>query len=360
MTGLLEKKYQELVALGRINYDPAQIIALQQLQLLQNQLIARAEFEQKPVFLKWRQPPKCRNLYIFGEVGRGKSMLMDLFYQNCPVSQKRRVHFHAFMLEIHSFVHQWHQKHESDAVSALAQHINNSQQLLCLDEFHVTDIADAMLILRLFGKLIDLGLTVVTTSNYHPSDLYRGGLQRELFLPFIQLLQESADTIQLAGDKDYRRTLQSAVKTRFFSPLNKHASEFTQQHYKQLTNCAPMHPVILEVLGRQLVLSAANDKIVLASFQELCLQPLGPCDYLTIACRFDTLILTGIPRLDAEKRNETKRFITLIDTLYEHKVELICTAEAPLHELHDANGIVDFERTLSRLLEMQSERYATP
>ncbi|MDP3335001.1 MAG: cell division protein ZapE, partial [Methylococcaceae bacterium] len=156
MPGLLEKKYQELVTLGRIDYDPAQLVALQQLQKLQDQLLAHAECKQKLMLRKWRLPPMCRSLYIFGEVGRGKSMLMDLFYQTCPIKQKRRVHFHAFMLEIHNFVHQWHQQHDSDAISALAQHIILTQQLLCLDEFHVTDIADAMLIVRLFGKLIDL------------------------------------------------------------------------------------------------------------------------------------------------------------------------------------------------------------
>jgi cell division protein ZapE len=357
MSGLLENKYQELVMQGRIDYDPAQCVALQQLQKLQDQLLKRAEFKKKSTLQKWRLPPVCRSLYIFGEVGRGKSMLMDLFYQNCPISQKRRVHFHAFMLEIHNFVHHWHQQHDSDAVLALAQHIIKTHQLLCLDEFHVTDIADAMLIVRLFGKLIDLGLTVVTTSNYHPNELYLGGLQRELFLPFIKLLQENTDTIYLAGNKDYRCSQEPAVKTRFYFPLNEHASEFAQQHCKQLTNYAPMHTVTLHVLGRQLVLSAAFAKISLTSFHELCVQPLGPSDYLTIASHFETIILTGIPRLNSELRNETKRFITLIDALYEYKVRLICTAAVPLDELCDTDDVIDFERTHSRLLEMQSARY---
>ncbi|MDP3902948.1 MAG: cell division protein ZapE [Methylococcaceae bacterium] len=357
MPGLLEKKYQELVTLGRIDYDPAQLVALQQLQKLQDQLLAHAECKQKLMLRKWRLPPMCRSLYIFGEVGRGKSMLMDLFYQTCPIKQKRRVHFHAFMLEIHNFVHQWHQQHDSDAISALAQHIILTQQLLCLDEFHVTDIADAMLIVRLFGKLIDLGLTVVTTSNYHPNELYRGGLQRELFLPFIKLLQENTDTIYLSGDKDYRCGQQSAVNTRFYFPLNEHASEFAQQHCKQLTNYAPMHAVRLHVLGRQLVLSAAFAKIAMTSFHELCVQPLGSSDYLTIASHFETIILTDIPRLNSDLRNETKRFITLIDALYEYKVRLICTAAVPLNELCVADDVIDFARTHSRLVEMQSARY---
>jgi cell division protein ZapE len=358
MPGLLKKQYQELVTLGRIDNDPAQIIALQQLQNLQNQLLVCAEFEQKSIFRKLRQPlPQCRSLYIYGEVGRGKSMLMDLFFQHCPIKQKRRVHFHEFMLEIHDFVHRWQQQHSTDAVSALAQHISNSQRLLCLDEFHVTDIADAMLIVRLFGKLIDHGLTLVTTSNYRPSDLYRGGLQRELFLPFIRLLEEHADIIKLSGDKDYRRARQSATNTSFYFPLNDHASEFAQQHFNQLTDFAPMQPATLEVLGRQLELSATHANIALTSFDELCVQPLGPADYLAIASHFNTLILTNIPKLNPEKRNETKRFITLIDALYEYKVKLICTIEVPLHELYDADNVIDFERTLSRLLEMQSEQY---
>lgn len=357
MHGVLEKKYQELVALGHIHYDPAQITALQHLQKLQNQLLACAEFEQHSFRLKWRTPSKCRTLYIFGNVGRGKSMLMDLFYQHCPIKKKRRVHFHAFMLEIHSYIHQWEQRYTSDALPSLAKHLCNSHRLLCLDEFHVTDIADAMLIVRLFSKLFDLGLTVVTTSNSRPSELYLGGLQRELFLPFIKLLQESADIIELSGDNDYRRNQPLATQIRFYFPINEHATKFAQQHFNHLTNNAQIQSVTLQILGRQLVLTTTHANIVMASFQELCINPLGSADYLAIAHQFDTLILTNIPKLNIEKRNEMQRFVTLIDALYEHKVKLICTAEVPLHQLYDANDAIDFKRTLSRLLEMQSDRY---
>jgi len=355
--GLLEKQYQDWVSQGRLDVDPAQIHALKKLQTLQLQLCDQTSFKPKAIMKKWRRPAQCRNIYLFGEVGRGKSMLMNMFFQSCPTQQKRRVHFHAFMLELHNFVHHWQNQGGVDAISALAEHLSSANKLLCLDEFHISDIADAMLIAQLFGKLFESGLAIVTTSNFCPTELYQGGLQRELVLPFIKILQESAEVVELSGTKDYRKAQSPSENNHYYYPLDSQASEFAKQQYNHLTDWAPIQPETIQVLSRQIKLTAVSGNIALASFQELCAQPLGSVDYLVISRHFETLILTNIPKLTPENRNEAKRFITLIDILYEHKVKLICTAEVPLNELYDTEDILDFRRTLSRLFEMQSTQY---
>lgn len=359
-TGLLEKQYNDLAAQGRIQYEPAQITALNRLQNLLDNLLKNVEYEKKSTLHKLfsPKPANFKSLYIFGNVGRGKSMLMDLFYEACPISQKRRVHFHAFMLEVHAFIHQWRRQHNTDAISALAKHIRESELLLCFDEFHVTDIADAMILVRLFNRLFDLGIVVVITSNCHPNELYHDGLQRDLFLPFVGLLKQKADVIELVAEQDYRLSHLHALKTTYYYPLDGLSAAFIRQSYDELTNFAPLKPGILEVLGRKVVLSAVHGNVALTSFEELCMHALGPADYLEIGRRFDIVILAGIPKMTNEKCNEAKRFVTLIDALYEHKVKLICTAEVPAQELYvNGEGAFEFERTVSRLIEMQSEDY---
>lgn len=356
----LEQQYRTLVAQGRIQSEPEQIKALHHLQALLDNLLENAAYQQKSSLRKLihPKPADCQSLYIFGDVGRGKSMLMDLFYETCPIREKRRVHFHAFMLEVHDFVHQWRKRHNSDAIAALAQHIRASEQLLCFDEFHVTDIADAMILMRLFNRLFDLGIVAVMTSNCHPNELYHDGLQRDLFLPFVRLLQQKAAVIELATDRDYRLSHLHALKTTYYFPLDEQAASFIQQSYNELTNIAPLKPGVVEVLGRKVTLTSVHGNIALSSFEELCLQALGPADYLEIGKQFDILILSGIPKLTNEKCNEAKRFVTLIDALYEHKVKLICTAEVPAQELYtNGEGSFEFERTVSRLIDMQSENY---
>ncbi|TRW89676.1 cell division protein ZapE [Candidatus Methylobacter oryzae] len=356
----LEQQYRTLVAQGRIQSEPEQIKALHHLQALLDNLLENAAYQQKSSLRKLihPKPADCQSLYIFGDVGRGKSMLMDLFYEACPIREKRRVHFHAFMLEVHDFVHQWRKRHNSDAIAALAQHIRASEQLLCFDEFHVTDIADAMILMRLFNRLFDLGIVAVMTSNCHPNELYHDGLQRDLFLPFVRLLQQKAAVIELATDRDYRLSHLHALKTTYYFPLDEQAASFIQQSYNELTNIAPLKPGVVEVLGRKVTLTSVHGNIALSSFEELCLQALGPADYLEIGKQFDILILSGIPKLTNEKCNEAKRFVTLIDALYEHKVKLICTAEVPAQELYtNGEGSFEFERTVSRLIDMQSENY---
>jgi cell division protein ZapE len=359
-SGLLAKQYNDLVSQGLIQYEPAQIEALSHLQILLDNLLITVSYQQKsPLYKMVRpKPAALQSLYIFGDVGRGKSMLMDLFYEACPIKQKRRVHFHAFMLEVHSFVHQWRRRHNTDAIAELAKHIKASELLLCFDEFHVTDIADAMILLRLFRKLFELGIVVVITSNCHPSELYHDGLQRDLFLPFVGLLQEKAKVIELVAEQDYRLSHLHALKTAYYYPLDNQAADFIRQSYNELTNFAPMEQGSLEVLGRKVVLSAVHGNIALSSFDELCMSALGPADYLAIGSRFDVLVLADIPKMTREKCNEAKRFVTLIDALYEHKVKLICTAEVPAQELYTTGeGSFEFERTVSRLIEMQSEGY---
>ncbi|MGZ5010482.1 MAG: cell division protein ZapE [Methylobacter sp.] len=359
-TRLLEKQYNDLVAQGHIQYESAQITALKHLQNLLDNVLANFEYEKKSTLHKLflPKPANFKSLYIFGNVGRGKSMLMDLFYEACPIRQKRRVHFHAFMLEVHAFIHQWRRQHNTDAISALAKHIRESELLLCFDEFHVSDIADAMILVRLFRRLFESGIVVVITSNCHPNELYHDGLQRELFLPFVGLLQEKAKVIELVADQDYRLSHLHALKTTYYHPLGQQAAEFIRQSYNELTNYAPMKPGTLEVLGRKVVLSAVHGNIALTSFDELCMHALGPADYLEIGNRFDIVILADIPKLTTEKCNEAKRFVTLIDALYEHKVKLICTAEVPAQELYTSGeGSFEFERTVSRLIDMQSESY---
>ncbi len=359
-SGLLETQYNTLVAQGHIQYEPAQITALHHLQTLLDNLIAADEYKQKSTLHKLILPKQAnyQSLYIYGNVGRGKSMLMDLFFEACPIRPKRRVHFHAFMQEVHAYIHQWRRQNNTDAISALAKHIRASELLLCFDEFHVSDIADAMILTRLFNRLFELGIVVVITSNCHPNELYHDGLQRELFLPFVSLLQQKADVIELVADQDYRLSHLHALKTTYYYPLDEQAAKFVRDSYNELTHFAPLKPGAVEVLGRKVMLSAVHGNVALTSFDELCMHALGPADYLEIGNRFDIVILADIPKLTIEKCNEAKRFVTLIDALYEHKVKLICTAEVPAQELYTSGeGSFEFERTVSRLIDMQSESY---
>ena len=360
LSGLLQKQYNHQVAEKHIQHDDAQFIALQYLQTLMDNFLASVSYYQKSAIYKILSPApeKCQSLYLFGDVGRGKSMLMALFYEACPIEQKRRVHFNMFMLEVHAFIHNWRQQNNTDAISALAKKIRASVLLLCFDEFHVTDIADAMILERLFSKLFDLGIVVVFTSNRHPDDLYMGGLQREQFLIFTRLLQKESKIIELVAKEDYRLMHLHALEATYYFPLDAHAGEFVRQSYNEFTNFAAMQAGVLQVMGRTIILSAVHGDIALTSFNELCEQSLGSADYIEIAREFSTLIMAEIPKLTPEKRNEAKRFMTLIDALYEHKVKLICTAEVPAQELYtEGDGAFEFKRTASRLIEMQSESY---
>ena len=358
-SGLLEKKYRELVEQQHIQYDDAQSVVLQQLQSLLDKLSQGLVYEQKTRMEKlFSNPPeKAQSIYIFGDVGRGKSMLMTLFFEACPFETKRRVHFNTFMQEVHFFIHQNHEQLQGDSISTLAKNISESVSVLCFDEFHVTDIADAMIIGRLFSKLFELGIIFVITSNRHPNDLYQGGLQREQFLFFVEVLYNTVQVIELAAKKDYRLSYQSQGNNYYF-PLDYHETEFIKNRFIELTDSTTMQAGVLYVSGRKIILSAVHQDVALSSFEALCEQPLGAADYLAIAKKFNTLIFSGIPRLSSEKRNEAKRFMTLIDILYEHKIRLICSADTPAHEIYvEGDGVFEFNRTVSRLIEMQSKNY---
>jgi len=358
---VLRQYYQQQVIEQHLHHDEAQITVLQPLQYLLDNLVAVINYQQRGAIMQYLLPlpEPCRSLYLFGEVGSGKSMLMALFYEACPFQQKRRVHFNVFMLEAHAFIHEWQQRaHQGSVMQALAKKIRSSVLLLCIDEFHVTDIADAMILERLFSHLFDSGLVVVITSNRHPDDLYQGGLQRAQFLIFTQLLLRVATLVKLEAKNDYRQTFPQALELSYIFPLNSVADDFVQQHYQHWTNLAPLQGGFLEVLGRKVVLTARHDDIAVASFEQLCVQALGSVDYLEMAKQFKVIILEGIPKLSADKRNEAKRFMSLIDTFYEHKVKLFCTAEVSPQDIYiEGDGAFEFRRTSSRLMEMQSAAY---
>jgi cell division protein ZapE len=360
LTGVLEQRYQDQVAQRHIQYDSAQIQAVRRLQALLDNLTANLSYQSKPATQKLlaKRPPECKSLYIYGDVGRGKSMLMDWFYEACPFNQKRRVHFNTFMLEVHAFIHECRQRNKTGAIEALAEHIRKSVRLLCFDEFHVTDIADAMILGRLFSQLFERGIVTVMTSNRPPSELYQGGLQREQFLFFINVLESRADIVELAAKKDFRLSHLRSLRKTYHFPLDRQAGPFIKTCFEELTHHSAMESRILPLLGRTVQLAAAHGDIALSSFEELCVQPLGAADYLLIAGEFSTLILSDIPKLTIADRNEAKRFVTLIDALYEHKVKLICTAEVDVPELYtEGDGAFEFRRTVSRLIEMQSDKY---
>ncbi len=357
----LTDEYNQLLSRKGFCHDPAQLQVVGYLQTLLEKVVLQDKCQQRPLagrLITRTSVVSFRHLYIYGGVGHGKSMLMDLFFSACPVVQKRRVHFHAFMQEVHAFVHRYRQRNRPDVITALARQIRNSALLLCFDEFHVTDIADAMIMERLFRQLFELGVVVVMTSNRHPSDLYRGGLLRDQFVPFVKLLLESANVVELSGEIDYRSIRPEADQKRYFYPLNEAADDFVLQSFFQHSHARSLTPAIIHVFGRDIELTAVHGDTALTSFEQLCKRSLGAADYLQIAKQFRTLIMAGVPRLAPDFCDEARRFEILIDTLYEHKVKFICSAEAHPRDIYkEGEGAFEFKRTVSRLLEMQSDGY---
>jgi cell division protein ZapE len=356
--------YRARVAEGALTGDPAQELAAEKLQSLYHAL--KGYRPRQPGSWKERfglarrteEPPA--GLYIFGDVGRGKSMLMDLFFADAPVEKKRRVHFHEFMLEIHARLHALRTangKRADDILPAIARDIAAETWLLCFDELHVVNIADAMLLGRLFETLFAEGVIVVATSNWPPDDLYSGGLQRELFLPFIALVKEKLDVLHLEGRIDYRMARLMTMQV-YHVPLGPAADRALERAFRDLTDNAPSAPDVLNVMGRRVPVPASAKGVARFRFADLCEQPLGPTDFIAIANAFHTVILAGIPRLVPERRDTVKRFATLIDVLYERKIKLVCSAAVPPQEIHPAGEHAqEFRRTVSRLMEMQSVEY---
>ena len=349
----LTEIYDARVAAGTLRPDPAQHAVLPVLEDLRQWLEANATRRVglfAGLFAKPVTPPP--GLYLWGGVGRGKSMVMDLFVEATEITQKRRVHFHAFMQEIHHAMHEARKSGVDDALAPVAEDVARDVRLLAFDEMQITDITDAMIVGRLFEKLLAAGVVIVTTSNRAPEELYKNGLNRALFLPFIAILRDRLQVIELESPNDYRQHRLSGAQV-YFHPAGKVKGEI-QAIWNDLTGGAEGQPLILPVNGRTIDLPRFANGVGRASFWELCSRPLGPGDFLAIAQAVRVLILEDIPQLSASNYNEAKRFVTLIDTLYEAKVRLICSASDEPERLYiEGSGSFEFERTASRLREMQ-------
>ena len=358
--------YREMKRSGELQADMMQELAVEKFQSLHNGLKG---YDPTAGMTGWKarlglarriaDPPM--GLYIYGGVGRGKSMLMDMFFEKSQVERRRRVHFHEFMIEVQEKLHQWRQQEKDerndDPIIPIADDIAGSAWLLCFDEFHVVDIADAMILGRLFEALFERGVVVVATSNFAPDILYKDGLNRELFLPFIELIKQKLDVLHLASPTDYwhERLMHMQV---YLSPLGAETTASLENDFAELTEGAAAEPDELEVKGRTIAVSRAARGVAWFSFEELCEQARGAGDYIAVAERYHTIVLDGVPKLPEARRNEAKRFMLLIDELYEHKSNLVMGADVPPAELYtEGRHAFEFERTVSRLMEMQSEEY---
>jgi cell division protein ZapE len=350
----LTQIYETRVADGKLRADPAQHAILPQLDDLRLWLEDHANRKRGllgGLFHKAPQPPK--GLYLWGGVGRGKSMLMDLFYEATEIEAKRRVHFHAFMQDVHRGMHAARKAEVEDALAPVAEAIIHDVRLLCFDEMQITDITDAMIVGRLFEKLFAAGVVVVTTSNRPPDDLYKDGLNRALFVPFIDLISDQLILAELQSPTDYRQHRLAGAQV-YFHPAAS-AKDDIAAIWLDLTGGAMGAPLRLPVNGREVELPRFANGIGRASFWELCAKPLGPADFLAIAKAVRVLILEDIPQLSSYNYNEAKRFVTLIDSLYEARVRLICSAaDVPERLYLEGSGSFEFERTASRLREMQA------
>ncbi len=361
--GSLER-YQALCKSGALTADPAQEAVVESLDTLARSLDAaparRQGFFDRLLGRK-AKPSGPRGVYIHGDVGRGKSMLMDLFFDTAPVTGKRRVHFHAFMQRVHRLIHEERQseRHENDhdTIGAVADAVTANGHLLCFDEFHVTDIADAMILGRLFQHLFDRGVVVVATSNRHPRGLYAEGINRQLFLPFIDMLEDKLEIVALDAKQDYRLAFLAETDV-YLVPADEKARAALNEAFAHLVGGAEPDPATLEVQGRTLEVPCQARHVACFSFAELCDRPLGSADYLALAEAYHTLIVDDIPAMTMDQRNQAKRFVTLIDVLYDNHVALFCSADAPPDELYPSgDGAFEFQRTASRLIEMQSADY---
>ena len=359
MRQTLTEIYDARVAQGTLRPDPAQHAVLPALETLRAWLEANAT-RKVGLFagLFARPPVPPPGLYLWGGVGRGKSMLMDLFTEATDITAKRRVHFHAFMQEVHHGMHAARKQGVEDALAPVADRITRETRLLAFDEMQITDITDAMIVGRLFEKLFAAGVVIVTTSNRPPEDLYLNGLNRALFLPFIALLRARLQVVELESPTDYRQHRLAGAQV-FFHPAGSAKGQINSI-WTDLTGGAAGDALHLPVNGRTVELPRFANGVGRATFWDLCARPLGPADFLAIAAACRVLILEDIPQLSAANYNEAKRFVTLIDALYEARVRLICSAADTPERLYlEGTGSFEFERTASRLREMQGADWGT-
>lgn len=365
-------QYQRRLDEGVLKPDPVQKKAIQALDRLYYDLFNRhcvadrnpLSFLRKiPAFAGMTSKEGIKGLYLYGGVGRGKSMLMDLFYDCLPASiPKKRVHFHAFMIDVHDYIHSRREEGSiregvDAALPLLAERIYERSHVLCFDEFHVTDVADAMILGRLFRHLFERGVVIVATSNWAPDKLYEGGLQRDRFLPFIDLLKDRMEVMHLDGPVDYRTKFLMQEGT-YFWPLGRETTRRANTVFNALSDHTLPDTDILEVKGRTIEVGAVARGVARFSFAQLCERPHGAEDYLEIVKNYHTVFVEGVPALGYDRRNEAKRFMILIDTLYEAGTKLVMTAEALPDQLYRGHDhAFEFQRTVSRLQEMQSAEY---
>jgi len=360
--------YKALVASGAIEADPAQQRAAEAFTALEERLAGYTPIKKQSLFGRLfadKDEPPPRGLYVHGEVGRGKTMLMDLFFQQSQVAHKRRAHFHEFMAEVHERIYAYRQNiargeiDDADVIGLTAHAIFDEAWLLCFDEFHVTDIADAMILGRLFAKLFELGTVVVATSNVAPEDLYKGGLNRALFLPFIDQITDHMDVMRLDARTDFRLEKLAGARM-WLVPADGEADLALNKSWAKMTGSAPCKPRDIAIKGRKLHVPCSAHGVARFSFADICEKPLAASDYLRLARDYHTILIDHIPVMDYGDRNAAKRFISLIDTLYDNGVKLMASAAADPVSLYVATDGVEaneFKRTSSRLIEMSSESY---
>jgi cell division protein ZapE len=370
MASSIATRYAAGVAANLVERDPAQLAVVEMLAWLESRL-AEHRLARKSSSLGWlfaksaSSSPRIKGLYIHGEVGRGKTMLMDIFFDASPVERKRRAHFHEFMLDVHERVYAFRQKMKlgehagEDPVRLVAAELAREAWLLCFDEFHVTDIADAMILGRLFAQLFERGVVVVATSNVPPRELYKEGLNRALFVPFIHMLEEHMDVVRLDARADFRLEKLAGMPV-WHVPADAHADAALDETWRRLTGGQEGEAVKLALKGRAVRVPRAAMGVARFFFAELCEEPLAAADYLRIAHEFHTVMIDRIPLMNFDTRNAAKRFIILIDTLYDTNVKLIASAAAEPDALYSAEQgfeAGEFKRTASRLIEMRSQAY---